>query len=168
MIVFHQSCLHFNAFSFPLWAYNLFVTLGNKIYIEFNYIKMYIRYEIVPICPYHFVRTILSNTILSLYHFVCTINFCPLPFCPVTLWGHVTRVARGDGYASGRLEVIEPAGDDSIKLKPNSLWFFNHHLVEVKVPEVEEKVSVLARSSSSELFCFMVRSDCRSNDLNLV
>src|SRR6218665_1247287 len=44
------------------------------MYIEFNYIKMYIRYEIVPICPYHCVRTILSNTILSIpfcpYHFV--------------------------------------------------------------------------------------------------
>src|SRR6218665_1624302 len=85
---FHQSSFHFDAFSFPLCAYNLFVTLGNKIYNEFNYIKMYIRYEIVPIYPYHFVRTILSNTILSLYHFVRTIlsvPFCPLPFCPVTI-----------------------------------------------------------------------------------
>jgi len=70
---FHQSRFHFDAFSFPLCAYNLFVTLGNKIYIEFNYIKMYIRYEIVPICPYHFVHTILSHTIFSLYHFVHTI-----------------------------------------------------------------------------------------------
>jgi len=70
---FHQSRFHFEAFSFPLCAYNLFVTLGNKIYIEFNYIKMYIRYEIVSICPYHFVRTTLSNTFLSLYHFVHTI-----------------------------------------------------------------------------------------------
>ena len=61
MIFFHQSRFHFDAFSFPLCAYNLFVTFGNKIYIEFNYIKMYIRYEIVPICPYHFVHTILSG-----------------------------------------------------------------------------------------------------------
>src|SRR6218665_2540171 len=41
----------------------------------------------VPFCPYHFVRTILSNTILSVYHFVHTIlsvPFCPLPFCPRT------------------------------------------------------------------------------------
>ena len=27
----------------------------------------------VPFCPYHFVRTILSNTSLSVYHFVHTI-----------------------------------------------------------------------------------------------
>src|SRR6218665_1405515 len=43
----------------------------------------------VPFCPYHFVRTILSNAILSVYHFVHTIlsvPFCPLPFCPRT--GH--------------------------------------------------------------------------------
>src|SRR6218665_745985 len=73
IIVFINPTLNFDAFSFPLGVYNLFVTFGNKIYIEFNYIKMYIRYEIVPICPYHFVRTILSNTILSLYHFVRTI-----------------------------------------------------------------------------------------------
>src|SRR6218665_2545237 len=31
------------------------------------------KYKIVPFCPYHFVRTILSNTILSVYHFVSTI-----------------------------------------------------------------------------------------------
>src|SRR6218665_3053475 len=44
----------------------------------------------VPFCPYHFVRTVLSNTILSVYHFVHTIlsvPFCPLPFCPRTLQG---------------------------------------------------------------------------------
>src|SRR6218665_3647726 len=49
---------------------------------------MVTKYKIVPFCPYHFVRTILSNTILSVYHFVHTIlsvPFCPLPFCPVTL-----------------------------------------------------------------------------------
>src|SRR6218665_1082741 len=48
---------------------------------------MYTKYKIVPFCPYHFVNTILSNTILSVYHFVHTIlsvPFCPLPFCPVT------------------------------------------------------------------------------------
>src|SRR6218665_1938770 len=76
----------------------LFVTLGNNIYIEFNYIKMYIRYEIVPICPYHFVRTILSSTILSLYHFVHTIlsvPFCPLPFFPVTAQWQYTGEALG-------------------------------------------------------------------------
>ena len=41
----------------------------------------------VPFCPYHFVHTILSDTILSVYHFVHTIlsvPFCPLPFCPRT------------------------------------------------------------------------------------
>ena len=41
----------------------------------------------VPFCPYHFVRTIVSNTILSVYHFVHTIlsvPFCPLPLCPRT------------------------------------------------------------------------------------
>src|SRR6218665_1933241 len=35
--------------------------------------------------PYHVVRAILSNAILSVYHFVHTIlsvPFCPLPFCP--------------------------------------------------------------------------------------
>src|SRR6218665_407122 len=47
----------------------------------------------VPFCPYHFVRTILSNTILSVYHFVHTIlpvPFCPLPFCPRTVKRHPT------------------------------------------------------------------------------
>src|SRR6218665_1475192 len=41
----------------------------------------------VPFCPFHFVHTILSNTILSVYHFAHTIlsvPFCPLPFCPRT------------------------------------------------------------------------------------
>src|SRR6218665_1739164 len=41
----------------------------------------------VPFCPCHFVHTILSNAILSVYHFVHTIlsvPFCPLPFCPRT------------------------------------------------------------------------------------
>src|SRR6218665_1960737 len=41
----------------------------------------------VPFCPCHFVHTILSNTILPVYHFVHTIlsvPFCPLPFCPRT------------------------------------------------------------------------------------
>ena len=39
--------------------------------------------------------TILSNTILSVYHFVHTILsvlFCPLPFCPVTLRGALSPV----------------------------------------------------------------------------
>src|SRR6218665_873876 len=43
----------------------------------------------VPFCPYHFVHTILSHTILSVYHFARTIlsvPFCPVPFCPVTLF----------------------------------------------------------------------------------
>src|SRR6218665_854335 len=43
----------------------------------------------VPFCLYHFVHTILSHTILSIYHFVHTIlsvPFCPLPFCPVTVY----------------------------------------------------------------------------------
>ena len=31
---------------------------------------MYTKYKIVPLCPYHFVHTILSNTILFVYHFV--------------------------------------------------------------------------------------------------
>src|SRR6218665_2674463 len=42
---------------------------------------------LVLFCPYHFVLAILSNTILSVYHFVHTIlsvPFCPLPFCPRT------------------------------------------------------------------------------------
>src|SRR6218665_3585901 len=42
----------------------------------------------VPFCPCHFVHTILSNAILSVYYFVHTIlsvPFCPLPFCPRTL-----------------------------------------------------------------------------------
>ena len=36
----------------------------------------------VPFCPYHFVHTILSNDILSVYHFVCTI--LSVPFYPRT------------------------------------------------------------------------------------
>src|SRR6218665_445401 len=41
----------------------------------------------IPFCPCHFVHTILSNAILSVYHYVHTIlsvPFCPLPFCPRT------------------------------------------------------------------------------------
>ena len=38
---------------------------------------MFTKYKIVPFCPYHFVHTILSNTLVS-------VPFCPLPFCPVT------------------------------------------------------------------------------------
>ena len=34
----------------------------------------------VPFSPYHFVRAILSNAILSVYHFVHTI--LSVPFCP--------------------------------------------------------------------------------------
>src|SRR6218665_4004861 len=33
----------------------------------------------VPFCPYHFVHAILSNTILSVYHFF-RIPFCPYHF----------------------------------------------------------------------------------------
>src|SRR6218665_632689 len=53
----------------------------------------------IPLCPYHFVHTILSNTILSVYHFVHTIlsvPFCPLPFCPRTY-----RTCRDAGVDSG-------------------------------------------------------------------
>src|SRR6218665_106094 len=43
----------------------------------------------IPFCPYHFVHTILSNTILSVYHFVrilfLSVPFCTLPFCPRTV-----------------------------------------------------------------------------------
>src|SRR6218665_1402484 len=42
------------------------------MYIEFNLIKVYTKYKIVPFCPYYFAHTILS------------VPFCPLPFCPVT------------------------------------------------------------------------------------
>src|SRR6218665_3756633 len=58
------------------------------MYIEFTGIKMYTKYKIVPFCPYQFVRTILSNTILSVYHFVHTIlsvPFSPIPLCPYTI-----------------------------------------------------------------------------------
>ena len=81
-MIFHQSSFYFDAFSFPLCAYHLFVTFGSLniywIQFEFNLIKMYIKYKIVPFClyhfvriptipfcPYHFVRTVLSATILS-------------------------------------------------------------------------------------------------------
>src|SRR6218665_1680576 len=55
------------------------------------------KYKIVPFCPYHFVRTISSNTILSVYHFVHTIlsvPFCPIPFCPYTILSvyHFVRI----------------------------------------------------------------------------
>src|SRR6218665_2424978 len=46
---------------------------------------MFTKYKIVPFCPYHFVHTILSNTILSVYHFVHTI--LSVPFCPRTIPG---------------------------------------------------------------------------------
>ena len=44
-----------------------------------------------PFCPYHFVHTSLSNSILSVHYIVlfchtnfCPLLFCPLPFCPRT------------------------------------------------------------------------------------
>src|SRR6218665_2213013 len=53
---------------------------------------MYATYKIVPFCPYHFVRTILSNTILSVpfcpYHFVRTILSATI------LSGHPTNIFR--------------------------------------------------------------------------
>src|SRR6218665_2363111 len=55
----------------------------------------------VPFCPCHFVHTILSNAILSVYHFVHTIlsvPFCPYHFVrshfvlePVRLYSRSTR-----------------------------------------------------------------------------
>src|SRR6218665_4028087 len=57
---------------------------------------MYSKYKIVPFCPYHFVHTILSNTILSVYHFfhtILSVPFCPLPFCTVTPVGHCSLLA---------------------------------------------------------------------------
>src|SRR6218665_3445912 len=66
---------------------------------------MYTKYEIVPFCPYHIVRTVLSNTILSVYHFVHTIlsvPFCLLPFCPVTLFSIMSEFSgQHDGVVVG-------------------------------------------------------------------
>src|SRR6218665_1898834 len=46
---------------------------------------MLTKYKIVPFCPYHFVHTILSNTILSVpfcpYHLV-QYHFVRIPICP--------------------------------------------------------------------------------------
>ena len=50
----------------------------------------------VPFCPCHFLHTILSNAILSVYHFVHTIlsvPFCPLPYCPRTHGWHAFTTA---------------------------------------------------------------------------
>ena len=67
---FHQSCFHFDAFSFPYYVLIIYLwLLVTKYYIEFNWIKMYTKYKTVP-----FVRTLLF------------IPFCPLPFCPVTMY----------------------------------------------------------------------------------
>src|SRR6218665_328215 len=69
---------------------------------------MYTKYKIVPFCPYHFVHTILSNTILSVYHFVHTIlsvPFCPLPFCPVT----VVRILKSHGLPTSSLHEVTRA-----------------------------------------------------------
>src|SRR6218665_3214771 len=71
---------------------------------------MLTKYKIVPFCPYHFVHTILSNTILSVYHFVHTIlsvPFCPLPFCPVTLRG---APSPGPGENKSFKELLKRAG----------------------------------------------------------
>src|SRR6218665_3854131 len=59
------------------------------LYMEAGLIDDFIRNILfVPFCPYHFVPTILSNTILSVYHFVHTI--LSVPFCPQ--WLSVTQV----------------------------------------------------------------------------
>ena len=50
----------------PIQAYHLFVTCDYRIKIHFSWIGIYILS--VPVCPYHFVRAILSNTILSGHH----------------------------------------------------------------------------------------------------
>src|SRR6218665_1828691 len=57
---------------------------------------MLTKYKIVPFCPYHFVHTILSNDILSVYHFVhniLSVPYCPLSFCPVTLFNSLLHSA---------------------------------------------------------------------------
>src|SRR6218665_3672425 len=61
---------------------------------------MLTKYKIVPFCPYYFVHTILSNAILSVYHFAHTIlsvPFCPLPFCPVSPVVELSRRMRYPG-----------------------------------------------------------------------
>src|SRR6218665_3711300 len=61
----------------------------------------------VPFCQYHFVHTILSNTILSVYHFVHTI--LSVPFCP--------RTPRTTG--------LEPLPYISLVVYDNSQLYFN-------------------------------------------
>src|SRR6218665_2473728 len=67
-MIFHQSSFHFDAFSFPLHAYHLFVTLVTKYILNSTELKCTQNIKL-----YHFVRTILS------------IPFCPIPFCPYTI-----------------------------------------------------------------------------------
>src|SRR6218665_1308741 len=68
-MIFHQSRFHFNAISFPLCAYNLFVTFGYK-HIILNSTELKFTQNIKL---YHFVHTILS------------VPFCPISFCPYTI-----------------------------------------------------------------------------------
>jgi len=53
----------------------------------------------VPFCPCHFVRTILSNTILS-------IPFCPQPFCPVTIPTARHCLARHKSYLEAKSSLL--------------------------------------------------------------
>ena len=92
------------------------MALGNKIYIEFNYIKMYRRYEIVPICPYHFVPipfcpyTILSATILSGHH-VDYSRRNVFAVITVILFGYVTEQRKDEDYD----EVVEENLENEVK-----------------------------------------------------
>jgi len=80
---FHIFRFHLDLFRFPLCVYHLFWTFGYNS-IELKSIQSFCRYYLfntylsvyhfpVIFCPYHFIHTILSNTIVSVYHFARTI-----------------------------------------------------------------------------------------------
>src|SRR6218665_509142 len=64
--------------------------------------------------PYHFIHTILSATILSktilaVYHFVHTILsvlFCPLPFCPRTMYRYIRLLWDIQNRQSVTLDIV--------------------------------------------------------------
>src|SRR6218665_2816416 len=82
----------------------------------------------VPICPYHFVHAILSNTILSVYHFV------RIPFCPYHFVRYHSALPPPRPHASdtpsplyGRHKWMAPKGEQCSDLF--NILYGKHHVM---------------------------------------
>ena len=79
-MIFHHSRFHFDPSRIPRCVYHLFVTFG--YWYKLNSIEL----KSIQQSCYHFVRTILYNSILSV-PFIQTnlsVPYCQQPLCPAT------------------------------------------------------------------------------------